>query len=129
VKHATYDLMCHADAAIVTSGTATLETGWFGTPMVIVYRTSPITFMIGRLLVKVPFIGLVNFVAGKKVVPELIQGQLTPRALVEEIGRILSDPAYAGAMRHDLSGIRLRLGGPGASNRVAESVLSLAEAA
>jgi len=129
IENGTYDLMCHADATIVTSGTATLETGWFGAPMVIVYRTSPITFLIGRLLVKVPYIGLVNFVAGKKVVPELIQGQLTAQSLVQEVSRILSDRPYAAAMRRDLAGIRKRLGGPGASHRVAESVISLGEAA
>jgi lipid-A-disaccharide synthase len=129
VEHATYDLMCHANAAIVTSGTATLEAGWFTTPMVIVYRTSPITFFIGRLLVDVPYIGLVNFVAGKKVVPELIQGQLTVSALVEEVGRLLTDSSYAGAMRRDLTAIRGRLGGPGASRRVATGVISLGEAA
>ncbi len=129
VEHGTYDLMAYADAAVVTSGTATLETGWFGTPMVIVYRTSSLTFGIGRVLVKVPYIGLVNFVAGKKVVPELIQHQLTAAALVEEVMRILQEKSYQEAMRRDLSVIRTRLGSAGASRRVAEGIIALGEAA
>ena len=129
VENATYDLMCHADAAIVTSGTATLETGWFGTPMVVVYRTSPITFFIGRLLVDVPSIGLVNIVAGKKVVPEFIQHEMRTDKLVQAVGKILSDENVAREMRNGLSVIKAKLGGPGASARVADGIISLGRAA
>ncbi len=128
VEQATYELMHHADAAIVTSGTATLETGWFGTPMVVVYRTSAVSFFIGRLLVDVPYIGLVNIVAGKKVVPELLQSDMTVGKVAQEAGRLLNDPDYAGSMRRELSVIRSRLGSPGASARVAQGILSLAGA-
>jgi len=128
LEHATYDLMCHADAALVTSGTATLETGWFGTPMVVVYRTSPATFFIGRLLVDVPYIGLVNIVAGKKIVPEYIQHDMTVTHLTEALQRLVADEAYAGEIRRNLACIRERLGGPGASDRVAEGILALAGA-
>ncbi|MBI4536213.1 MAG: lipid-A-disaccharide synthase, partial [Ignavibacteriae bacterium] len=129
VQNSTYDLMHHADAAIVTSGTATLETGWFATPMVMVYKTSPVTFAIGRMLVGVPYIGLVNIVAGKKVVPELIQHDLTPDKLCKEVKRLIEDDEYARLMRSELSVIKSKLGGPGASAKVAEGIISLGEAA
>ena len=128
VENATYDLMRHADAAIVTSGTATLETGWFGTPMVVVYRTSPLTYFIGRLLVRVPFIGLVNIVAGEKIVPEYVQGEMTSGKLLPMVRRLLLDRPFAQEMRGKLAVIRERLGGPGASERVARGILSLAGA-
>ncbi len=129
LEHATYDLMRWADAAIVTSGTATLETGWFGTPMAVVYKTSPVTYFIGRLLVDVPYIGLVNIVAGKKIVPEFIQRDLTSGHLVDAIAKILDDPGYADSVRRELRVIREKLGGPGASARVVDGILALAEGA
>lgn len=129
VESATYELMHHADAAIVTSGTATLETGWFGTPMIIVYKTSPLTFQIGKMLVDVPYIGLANIVAGKQVAPELIQADLTADRLVEEMSALLQDPGKRESMRKELSVIRKNLGGPGASERVARAVLSYVQGA
>ncbi len=129
VEHGAHDLMKHAEAAIVTSGTATLETGWFATPMVVVYKTSPLTYLIGRLLVDVPHIGLVNIVAGKGIVPELIQHEMNSENLVRAVGRILENQNYADTMRSELSVIKQKLGGPGASARVAEGILQLASAA
>lgn len=129
LEHATHDLMRWSDAAIVTSGTATLETGWFGTPMAVVYRTSPVTFFIGRLLVDVPYIGLVNIVAGKKVVPEFIQHEMTTANLVNAVGKVFDDPAYAESVRKELGSIREKLGGPGASAHVVDGIVALAEAA
>ncbi|MBI5474780.1 MAG: lipid-A-disaccharide synthase [Ignavibacteriae bacterium] len=129
IEHGTYDLMAHADAAIVTSGTATLETGWFGTPMSVVYKTSPITYVIGRALVGVPYIGLVNIVAGEKVVPEFVQHHLTAENLVREVTRQLTDNSYAAQMRQRLGAIKIKLGGPGASRKVASEILELGEAA
>jgi len=126
VEGATYDLMAYAGAAIVTSGTATLETGWFGTPMAVVYRTSPLTYAIGRMLVDVTSIGLVNIVAGRQVVPEFIQGDMTPGRIAAAVGRFLDDSALAARVRGDLAVVRERLGGPGASARVARGVLALA---
>ncbi len=125
VENDTYDLMCHADAAIVTSGTATLETGWFGTPMAVVYKTSPVTFFIGRLLVDVPYIGLVNIVAGKKVVPEFVQHDMTEERITEATARMLSDEGIAAKMRSELGVIKEKLGRPGASARVAEGIIAL----
>lgn len=129
VEHGTYNLMGHADAAVVTSGTATLETGWFATPMVVVYKTSPITYLIGRMLVDVPYIGLVNFVAGKKIVPELVQNDLNVAQLIQVLQGLLTDRSISGAMKKDLTAIKETLGSPGASRRVAESIIALAEAA
>ncbi|MEW6510519.1 MAG: lipid-A-disaccharide synthase [Bacteroidota bacterium] len=126
IEDGTHALMSYADAAIVTSGTATLETGWFGTPMAVVYRTSLVTYFIGRMLVNVPYIGLVNIVAGRKVVPEFIQNAMTPERIAGAVGSILDDPARAAAMRRDLQVIRERLGRPGASERVARGILTLA---
>ncbi|HTO94845.1 MAG TPA: lipid-A-disaccharide synthase [Bacteroidota bacterium] len=129
VENGTYDLMAYADAAIVTSGTATLEAGWFGTPMAVVYRTSPLTYFIGRLLVDVRSIGLVNIVAGKNVVPEFIQGGMTAAGLSKGVGKFFDDESLMTSVRRELSVIREKLGGPGASDRVARGILSLAEAA
>ena len=125
VERQTYDLMHHADAGIVTSGTATLEMGWFGTPMAIVYRTSPVTFAIGRMLVDVPAIGLANIVAGQKVVPEFIQHQMKAETVASAVTRMLEDVPYREGMIRGLSVIREKLGGPGASARVASNVVRL----
>lgn len=129
IEEGTYDLMAHADAAIVTSGTATLETGWFGTPMAVVYKTSPVTYVIGRALIGVPYIGLVNIVAGEKVVPEFVQHDMTAANLAREMKRQLTDDEYAGSLRRKLSVIKSKLGGPGASKRVAQGILELGEKA
>ncbi|MFN0158737.1 MAG: lipid-A-disaccharide synthase [Bacteroidota bacterium] len=128
VRNATYDLMKNADAAIVTSGTATLETGWFGTPMAVVYKTSPVTYFIGRMLVDVKNIGLVNIVAGEEVVPEFIQHRLTPAKLVEAVSRMLDDTTYAADIRRRLAVIKTRLGSPGAARRVVDGIVELAGA-
>jgi len=129
LENASYDLMKHSDVAVVTSGTATLETGWFGTPLVVVYKTSPVTFLLGKLLVDVPYIGLVNIVAGKRVAPELIQHDLTPDNLIVAVRRIIEEGGYAERMRAELSVIKTKLGIPGASARVAEGIIALGEAA
>jgi lipid-A-disaccharide synthase len=123
VQGATYDLMRSAAFALVTSGTATLETACFGTPMCILYKTSWPTYLIGRLLVKVRMIGLANIVAGKRVVPEFVQHEMRADAIAREVHALLGDAAALEAMRKDLSGIRSTLGSPGASRRVAERVL------
>lgn len=123
ISGATYDLMRNSDLAFVTSGTATLETACFGTPMIVVYRTSFATYWIGRMLITLKNIGLVNIVAGRQIVPELIQGKMTPKNLVQEARRILQDSATAQQMRAELLTVRGRLGTTGASARVAEQVL------
>ena len=128
VQNATYDIMANADLALVTSGTATLETACYRTPMIVVYKTSWPTYLIGRLVVRIRNIGLVNIVAGKTVVPELIQGAVTPHRLAREAARMLQDEKLLASMREELSVVRQRLGTPGASARVAETILSFASA-
>jgi lipid-A-disaccharide synthase len=129
VENKTHELMRHADAAIVTSGTATLETAWFGTPLVVVYKTSPISFFIGRMLVDVSNIGLVNIVAGKTVAPEFLQQEMTAGNLVLAVDRILTDEAYRNTMKVELAQIKHKLGLQGASARVAEGIIALGETA
>lgn len=126
IKGATYELMDHADFALVTSGTATLETACFGTPMFVLYKTSWLTYLIGRLLVSVKNIGLVNIVAGRRIVPEFIQYRASARTLVREALRLLGDPQKLADMESELAKVKGLLGTGGASRRVAERVLKIA---
>ena len=103
VENATHEAMKYADLAIVTSGTATLETACFETPMIVVYRTSWLTYLIARALVRVKNIGLVNIVAGKTIVPELIQYNVTVQKIVELASGLLKNEAQRTAMKKDLS--------------------------
>jgi lipid-A-disaccharide synthase len=114
-----YDAANACDAVLAVSGTVTLQIALAGTPMAIVYRMAPLTYAIGKRLVKVPHIGLANIVAGRGVVREFIQEAATAEALADEMLRILADPAYAGQLRGGLSAVRDRLGEPGCSERVA----------
>lgn len=114
---------CHA--AMVTSGTATLETAIAGVPMVVAYQVSAVSYWAGRLLIEVPFISLVNLVAGRAVVRELIQHEATASNLAREVGRLLEDPVYRRAMIRDLGEVRGRLGEEGASGRVARIALDM----
>jgi lipid-A-disaccharide synthase len=113
------------DMAIVASGTATLETAIMGVPMIIAYRVSPLSFWIGKMLVKVPYVGLVNLVAGKKVVPELIQEEVTPQGLADKAISILEDEKTKTSMVKDLRMVKERLGSPGASIRTARIALKM----
>jgi lipid-A-disaccharide synthase len=114
-----YDVLRAADAAIVTSGTATLETGLMAVPMVIIYRISKLSYAIGRMIIDVKNIGLVNIVAGKTVVPELIQEHVSPGRIAAEIGSFLADPGRHHQVVSELQLIRQRLGEGGASRRAA----------
>ena len=125
VKNASYDVMQNADFALVTSGTATLETGMFGTPMVVVYKTSWPTYIIGRLLIRVNNIGLVNIVAGKQIVPEFIQHRATASVLAREVVAILRNGELLSTMKRELSLVRGKLGEIGASSRVAQRILQM----
>ena len=125
VENATHEVMKNADLAIVTSGTATLETGCLETPMIVVYRTSWLTYLVARLLVRVKNIGLVNIVAGRQIVPELIQGNATVRKIVETARELLNDEGLRSTMKKDLSAVRGLLGSKGASLNVANAVLAM----
>jgi lipid-A-disaccharide synthase len=93
--------------------------------MVIVYRLSPMTYRLGRRLVTVDTIGMVNLIAGEKIVPELVQDALTPEAVAREAISMLTDRERAARIREGLARVRSRLGGPGASHRAAEAILRL----
>jgi lipid-A-disaccharide synthase len=120
-----YRALAVCDTAMVASGTATLETAIMGVPMIIAYRVSPLSFWIGKMVVKVPYVGLVNLVAGKEVVPELIQNEVTPQGLADKAISILEDEKTKKAMIKDLQMVRERLGGPGASLRTARIALDM----
>ena len=119
VRDGRYDAVGAADAAVVASGTATLETALLGVPMVIVYRMNPFTHAIARLISDVPHIGMPNLIAGARVVPELVQGECRPDRIALEIRRLLTDPRVSEKSRLGLAGVRSRLGTPGAIGRVA----------
>jgi len=121
-----YAARAYADAALVCSGTATLETALLGTPFAIIYKLSPLTYFAARRLVRIPHFGLANVVAGRRVVPELLQGEVNPRRLGEELAALL-DPATGARMREELGLIRAHLGPPGAAERVAEHLLGSLE--
>ncbi len=111
------------DAALVSSGTATLETAYFQVPLVIVYRVKKLTWLLGRLMVKLDFIGLANIVAGERLAPELLQHSFTPEHAAEEISGLL-DPGQNQRIRNKLRIIQDKLGGPGASERAADEIMS-----
>jgi lipid-A-disaccharide synthase len=114
-----------ADLAFVASGTATLETALCGTPMIVVYRTSAASYAIGKRLVKVPWISLVNIVAGEEVVPELLQERFHAERLEREGAALLGAPEALARMRFALSRVARSLGPPGGSERAAEAVLDV----
>ncbi len=116
----------YATACAVASGTASLETALFGTPLVVIYRTGWLNYAIAKRVVRLPRIGLPNIVAEREVAPELIQGALTPGRLVSVLAPWLDDPAANAAQRRGLAVVRERLGGPGASDRAAALLWSLA---
>ncbi len=118
----TYELLKHSHAAMVTSGTATLETALFKVPQLVCYRSSPVTFMIARRVVKVPYISLVNLIMDKPVVKELIQQQCSNQLLALELDKLLHDEAYRQRIIADYELLHQTLGGPGASKRAAEEV-------
>ncbi len=115
-----YDVANASDAVIAVSGTVTLQVALTKTPMVIIYKVSPITYSIASRMIRVPHIGLVNIVAGSGVVKEFIQDQATPGVIAEEILRILDDQDYRENIQQDLSEVRNKMGEPGCSFRVAK---------
>lgn len=120
-----YKTLCACDLALVTSGTATLETAIMGVPMVIVYRVSLVSYWLGKMVIKVPYIGLVNLVAGEQVVPELIQDEVTPQRLSDEALAILENEQRKEDVRRKLQMVRERLGRGGASERTARIALEM----
>lgn len=122
VQGATYDLLSNAHAALVTSGTATLETALFKVPEVVCYKGSSISYQIAKRLIKVPYISLVNLIADKELVKELIQSELNTKNLIEELSKICSG-ATRDAMLSEYDSLIDLLGGDGASDKIASEML------
>jgi lipid-A-disaccharide synthase len=125
VEDDTDTVLSSADVALTASGTATVQTALHDTPMVIVYRLSPMTYRLGKRLVNVRTVGMVNLIAGEMIVPELIQDAFTPEAVAREAISMLTDAARAATIRDGLARVRAKLGGRGASRRAAEAILEV----
>jgi lipid-A-disaccharide synthase len=119
-------VLASSDVAVVASGTATVQAAIHGTPMVVVYRLAPLTYKMGKPFVHVDTYGMVNLVAGRRIVPELIQDDFTPESVTEAVLRYFNDPSYAQATKAALADVRTKLGEPGASERAARAVLNVA---
>jgi len=115
-----YETLQACDLVLIASGTATLQAALTATPMIILYRVAPLTYAVGRLLIKIPWIGLANIVAGDRVVPELIQHQVRPDTIAAEAHALLDNDRYLHAVITRLRETRDKLGTPGAAQRVAE---------
>lgn len=120
-----YDLMKYAELNLVASGTATLECAILNKPLFILYKTSAITYMIAKRLVKIPYVGLVNVVAGEKIVPEFIQKNCRSDLIAGEIELFFSDSGHRRRMLERLSSVKNMLGTAGASKKVAETALKM----
>lgn len=125
IKQQPYDVIQCCDAVMTTSGTASLELALLQVPMVIAYRLAPITYWVGKQLVKIPYIGLPNIIAGKLIVKELIQDTLTAQNLADEVERLLYDVEYRQTVLHELQQIKGQLGSGGGSKNMAELALEM----
>jgi lipid-A-disaccharide synthase len=119
--------LASSDVALTASGTATVQAALHDTPMVVVYRMTPLSFQLARRVVKVEAIGMVNLIAGEKIVPELVQDAFTAEAVAREAIDILTNRPRAARIRDGLASVRAKLGGPGASRRAAEAILRVVQ--
>jgi lipid-A-disaccharide synthase len=126
VRNATDDVLAAADVVITASGTATVQAALHERPMVVVYKLSPLTYRIGKPFVRVDTYAMANLVAGKRVVPELIQEDFTPQRVADDTVRLLIDRDLYQRTQGELRRVRERLGEPGASGRAADAVLAVA---
>jgi lipid-A-disaccharide synthase len=122
-----YDVMQVCDAIIAASGTVTMEIALFEIPMVIIYKVAELTYRIGQFLVDLDMYGICNIVAGRKIVQELIQHEVTSENITAEISRIFNNESYASDMRAQLHDVKRKLGEPGAAGRVAALAMQLME--
>jgi len=127
IRENRYELMAACNAVMAASGTVSLELAILDVPMVISYRVSPLTYFLGRRLIKVRYASLVNLVAGREVVPELLQDEAVPEKIATATVRLVADQAERALMLTGLAEVRERLGGAGASARAARLALSLAQ--
>ena len=128
VKNQTYQLLLQSSAALVTSGTATLETALFGVPEVVCYKGSPVSYFFAKYLIKVKYISLVNLIMDKPVVKELIQHDLTEENLLKELTLLLKDEARRGQMKADYAVLWTLLGDGTASRKAAEAIVDMVTA-
>jgi lipid-A-disaccharide synthase len=124
----TYELMSHAELNLVASGTATLECAILRSPLFVLYKTSALTYLLARRLISIPYIGLVNVVAGEKIVPEFIQGECRGGTIAAEISRFIMEQDAKQVMKERLSKLKAGLGEKGASRKVAEAALEMLSA-
>jgi lipid-A-disaccharide synthase len=125
VEGRTDDVLAVSDVVLTASGTATVQTAMHGKPMVVLYQLSPLTYRLGKPLAKVDMYAMVNLIAGRRIVTELIQDACTPEAVATEAVALLEDRAKRDTMVHALEAVTGALGGPGASARAAEAVIDL----
>ena len=124
IREDRYAAMNSCDLMMVASGTSTLESAILDVPLLIVYRVSSISWLLGKALVRVPYYGLVNWIAGKQIVPEFIQERMNPELLASESVKYLNDPSLREHMQHSLQEIVATLGPPGALDRAAAAILN-----
>jgi lipid-A-disaccharide synthase len=125
IRGQSYEALSAAHIAIVASGTATVEAAVAATPTVIVYRVSPVTFMVARWLIRVPHVGMANLLAGERIFPELIQDDFTPARLAQEVLELITQRARLKSIFQGLARVITLLSGPGASARAAQVALEL----
>jgi lipid-A-disaccharide synthase len=125
IKDHNYELMKYSKFGIIKSGTSTLEAGLFGLPMVIVYKTSLLTYYIGKNLVNLKNIGMANIISGEDIVPELIQDKVNPESIYNEAKKILDNNSLYASVKTRLLEINKKLGEKGAVRKTAESIYSL----
>ncbi len=125
IKGYTYDLLKYSKIGVVKSGTSTLEAGLLELPMVIVYKTSFLTYVIGKNLIKVDNIGMANIIAGEKVAAELIQNEVNEESIYKECKKLLSDENLYYSIKNKLAGIKEKLGSKGASKKAAKVIYTL----
>ena len=124
VGESTYDILAHAAVAVVASGTAAVEAAIAETPMVVIYRVGWASYLLGKPFVNLPHYSMVNLIAGRTLVPELFQGDVTASSVVSNVTRLIDDAAYREDMVKGLRDVKAKLGSGGASGRAAEAVLT-----
>ncbi len=125
VREERYNLMAACAVVVAASGTVTLELAILEVPMIVTYKLSPLTYFLGRLLVKLEHFSLVNLIAGYPAVPELLQGEVTPKRIADEVAAILLQPDKRQDMKKALKDVKERLGAAGASGKAANVVVAL----
>ena len=125
IKGATYELMSYATAAVVASGTATLEAACFQLPFVLLYRVSRFSYVLGKKLIKIPHIGLVNIVGKDEIAKEFIQDAIRPETIASELEKCLFDDHYRQDKMTKMAGVKERLGESGAAEKTAALILNI----